>query len=92
MESMSVNVDRIKGTVVGFTSNLNSLDYPSKTPATIGKAKALELLLAPYRLELQYGYPPNTDYSTPGNLKPAKLVYLLTWQGDELGVYLDAIC
>lgn len=91
MDSVSVDVDRIKGTVVRFSANLNLADYPATTPTTIESAKALELLLAPYRLELQYQDSPVTDYSTPWkNRKPAKLVYMPISQVYD-SIYLDAV-
>ncbi|WP_438431816.1 S-layer homology domain-containing protein [Gorillibacterium sp. sgz500922] len=91
LDSLSVNVDRINGTVIHYSANLASVDYPSKTPAVIASTKAMDILLAPYRLELQYQDSPAADYSTPWkDRKPAKLVYMPTSQVYD-SIYLDAV-
>jgi len=90
MDYVNVSVDRVKGTILNYWGTLSPIDYPSVKPAVIDADKALDLLLTPYRMELQYQDAPPTDYSLAWkDRKPAKLVYMPIVQIYD-NLYLDA--
>ncbi|MBC8079515.1 MAG: S-layer homology domain-containing protein [Gorillibacterium sp.] len=94
MDSVSVSIDLLKGTVVNYYSNISAYKYPTVPNKTIELAKAQDLLLAPYTLELQY-YDDQIndrvyfDSNYKKDLAPAKLAYMLQASYYD-NVYLDA--
>ncbi|WP_438444714.1 YcdB/YcdC domain-containing protein [Gorillibacterium sp. sgz5001074] len=53
-ETVNISIDRKTGEVVSFNNGLSDTAYPDTKPALLDPAKALDLWLAQYSLELQY--------------------------------------
>ncbi|WP_058303297.1 S-layer homology domain-containing protein [Gorillibacterium timonense] len=90
MDNVSVGIDRTSGKILNLYANINPLEYPSAKPTTIDAGKALDLLLTPYHLDLQYMDVATTDSSIAWkDRQPAKLVYMPLMTNYD-NVYLDA--
>lgn len=68
-ESIFVGIDKTTGDITNFSYNISNMAYPEQKPEVLSEDKALELLLSPYKIELQYILP--QQYS--GNIPVEKL-------------------
>jgi hypothetical protein len=56
-ENVSVSIDKKTGDIVNYHFNFSTIDYPETKPEVLSEDKALDLLLSPYEIELQYMLP-----------------------------------
>jgi hypothetical protein len=95
-ESVNVGINTETGEINSYWSNLSTMEYPAIKPVVLTDAKALELLLSQYTIELNYVLPivenPIKPLSATKEMaQEAKPYYMLIPKYPDQAVFLDAI-